>query len=345
MLLFSRIPLLFQTEYAELKRRAAEQAMVLVGSPGSVGEREVNGRRFHYRQFYDAQGTKSAQYLGPVGESDAEAKASAIRAAIETSAALVRDARILAGQGYVRADRRAIAILASLTAYGLFRGGAVLVGSHAYGVLLNDLGVRAHGLLTEDVDIACGARIELEGAEPKSFEQMLAGSTVPLLPVPGLGRNSPTTSYKARGADRLRVDLLTPTGGSEVTIRAVPELDAHAMALPALGYLLSSSTASVVLGRESVVPVRVPAPEVFTWHKMLVSQLRGETREKRSKDVAQAAALFAVLTEDAPGALDEAFAALPRGTKSKVRAGARLALVELQKGGHEAAVEELNGFL
>ena len=45
-------------------------------------------------------------------------------------------------------------MLASLHNHGLFRVGALLIGSHAFGVLLNVLGVKAVPYATEDVDIA-----------------------------------------------------------------------------------------------------------------------------------------------------------------------------------------------
>ena len=337
--LFSRHPLLLQTAFSELKRQASEQSFVLVGTPGSVGTRAVNGRQFLYRQFYDAEGKKAAQYIGSAEDRQAALRAEAIGAQIMLTKALVKDARLLTERGYVRTDARTNAIVAVLSNRGLFRAGAVLVGSHAYGALLNDLGVRAAAFATEDVDIARGDRLELALAEGDDFATMLADSTVPLSPVPGFDRKTPTTSYKAPGKDRLRVDLLVPSTSGEVSTRAVPELGAHATALPHLRYLLTGAHEAVLLGREGVIPVRVPRPEAFAWHKMLVSQLRTATSEKRAKDILQAAVLFAVLAEDAPDALEAAFAAVPRTARTATRSGARLVLAQLSKIGHERASE------
>ncbi len=63
--------------------------------------------------------------------------------------------------------------------------------------------------------------------------------------------------------------------------------------------------------------VRVPRPEVLAWHKMLVSQLRRATSEKKNKDLDQAAVLFAVLAEDAPESLREALDAVPKATRTQ----------------------------
>jgi hypothetical protein len=136
-----------------------------------------------------------------------------------------------------------------------------------------------------------------------------------------------------------------PIGGDEVKTRAVPELNAHAMALPFLAYLLDAPIDGVMLGREGVVPVKLPRPEAFAWHKMLVSELRGATREKRGKDLQQAAVIFSVLAEDAPSALAKAFEAIPRGGKSKVRIATKSVLELLNKANHERASELLTTFV
>jgi hypothetical protein len=339
MHVFTRHPMLLQTAFSELKRQALELPSVLQGTPGSVGTRDVNGRSFFYRQFYDAEGKKAAQYLGSTEDPKAAARADAVREQIALTKALVKDARLLTERGYVRTDPRTGAIVTVLANRGLFRAGAFLVGSHAYGALLNDLGVRAAAFATEDVDIARADRLELALAEGDDFAKMLADSTVPMSPVPGFDRRTAPTSYKAPGKDRLRVDLLVPSTTGEVSTRAVPELRAHATALPHLRYLLTGAREAVLLGREGVIPIRVPPPETFAWHKMLVSQLRTTTSEKRTKDLLQATVLFAVLAEDAPDALEAAFAAVPRTARTRTRSGAKQVLARLESAGHDRASE------
>jgi hypothetical protein len=334
--LFSAHPLVLETAYSDLKRLASEQREILVGTPGSVSVREVNGRPFLYRQFYDAQGKKRSDYLGPVGDAEAEARAAATREAIETTSDLLVRARLLARQGYVRVDTKSGAVIAAVAHRGLFRAGAVLVGSHAYGVLLNELGARAAPFATGDVDLARGERLAMEG----NLARMLEESHLPLTPVPGFDRTSKPTSFKAPGREGLRVDLLVPTAESEIGVRAVPELDAHATAVPQLSYVLQEAMDAIVLGREAVPPVRVPRPERFAWHKMLVSQLRTSTSDKRTKDIHQAAVIFAVLAEKEHGALAEAWSALRH--KTKTRAGALKVRALLSAQGHERAVEVLD---
>ncbi|MEO8798238.1 MAG: GSU2403 family nucleotidyltransferase fold protein, partial [Polyangiaceae bacterium] len=175
----------------------------------------------------------------------------------------------------------------------------------------------------------------------QTFATLLEASRVPLVAVPSLDRKAPPTSFKVKGAGRLRVDLLAAGRGKEPSTCAVPELRAHATALPYFGYLLEASLEGLALGKESVVPVRLPTPERMAWHKMLVSELRGPTREKRTKDLQQAAVLVAVLAEDAPDALQEAFRALPRGAVALVRRAAKQVRTALDTAGHPRAVEAL----
>jgi len=342
--LFTKQPLALQTTFAEIKRQALEQTLLLVGTPGSVVVRTNGGRRFYYRDYYEPSGKKAGDYLGPEKDPGGEARAAEVRERIALANGLVREAALLVQNGYVRVDARTNAILAALANNGLFRAGALLVGSHAYGALLNDLGARAAATGTEDVDIARGKRLALaEGT--KSFEQMLQDSRVPLHPVPQFDRKLPSSSFKPPGLDRLRVDLLMPTAGGEVRVLAAPELAAHATGLPWLRYLTEDAVPGLVLGRSAMVPVNLPRPERLAWHKMLVSQIRHDTSEKAPKDVEQAATLVAILAESAPEGLAEAFAEIPRSARGKTRRGARRVLARLRTTPHPLAVDWMASLL
>jgi hypothetical protein len=338
--LFTRHAIFLQTAFSELKRQAHEQRDVLIGSPGSVGIRRVKDSEFYYRQYYDARGRKAAQYIGPVKDPAAEARARSIRERIDAVASFARDARALAQHGYVRVDGRVAAVVASFANSGLFRAGAVLVGSHAYGALLNEIGVRAASYATEDVDLARGQRLATDAMARGrlDFAEVLRESTLDLVPIPGFGR-APSTSYKVPGAP-LRVDLLAPAGGAEVTVKVVPELMAHATALPHLRALLDDPIETAVLTREGAVAVRVPRPEAFVWHKMQLPVLRSD-RDKTRKDVTQAAVVFAVLAEDAADALEASLGSLSPAARKRIVAGARQVRRLLTDGPHERARELL----
>lgn len=335
MSLFTPPPLVLETAYSELKRQASEQTLLLAGTPGSVGPREVGGRPFLYRQFYDALGKKRADYLGRADDPAVQARADVVREAITVTLGLLEQARFLARQGYVRADTPSTAVVTAAARRGLFQHGAVLIGSHAYGVVLNELGVKAAAFRTAAVDLARGPAL----STTVSFAEVLEESLVPLSPVLGFDRKAKPTTWKAPGREGLRVDLVVPAVGKDVGVRAVPELFTHATALPHLDYLLADPVDAILLGREAVVPVRVPQAVRFVWHKMLVSQLRTSTSDKRNKDLHQAAVLFAVLTVREPEALAEAFHGVPDQKRTRV-ASARVREL-LEEEGHERAVELL----
>lgn len=342
--LFTKQPVPLQTAFSELKRQSLEQPVLLIGTPGSVVVRTNAGRRFLYRDYYDPGGKKAGHYIGPEHDPAAQGRAAQLREQIALANGLLEEAALLVQHGYVRVDARSNAILAALANNGLFRAGALVVGSHAYGALLNDLGARASATGTEDVDVARARRLSLSD-DAKSFAEMLQDSRVPLFPVPQLDRRLPPTSFKPSGRDRLRVDLLMPTAGSEVKILSAPELDAHATAMPWLRYITDESLPGVVIGRSAMVAVNLPRPERLAWHKMLVSQIRHETSEKAPKDLEQAATLFAILAEAAPESVEAAFSAVPRRAREKTRQGARRVLTRLKTTAHEQAVDLLQGLL
>lgn len=339
--LFTKQPLSLQTAYSELKRQTLEQAALLIGTPGSVVVRTKDGRRFYYRDYYDPLGKKAGDYIGPEDDPAAQSRAAEMRERIAFSNGLLQEASLLVQNGYVRVEPRTNAILAALANNGLFRAGALLVGSHAYSALLNDLGARAAATATEDVDVARGKRLALsDGA--KSFEAMLSDSRVPLHPVPQLDLKKPPTSFKPKGRDRLRVDLLMPTDGEDVKVLSLPELGAHATALPWFRYITNDPLPAIVIGKSAMVPVNVPRPERLAWHKMLVSQIRHETSEKSPKDIEQAATLFAILAESAPEALEEAFSAVPKGARKATKQGAQRVLKRLTATSHADAAALLH---
>jgi hypothetical protein len=82
-----------------------------------------------------------------------------------------------------------------------------------------------------------------------------------------------------------------------------------------------------VLSSHGSVMVRVPVPERYAIHKLIVSQLRHKSSSKPEKDLRQAAVLIEVVVERYPGAIEDAISAV---RKSAVRHLAR-AIKALEK--------------
>lgn len=320
----------FVALFADVLTAARMGTRSFVGSPGSITTRFKSGAGYYYRQYYRADGRRADEYIGPVDSADGEAGRTTIELEIETARRLGRNARSLVREGFAAVDSRTAATLAALADHGLFQAGLVLVGTHAYGALVNALGVRASHVQTEDIDVARLSRLDLAAPLNRSWPELLGDSGLMYVPVPGFRRGEPSTSFKMPGADRLRVDLLAPAAGDEVGIVEIPELSTHAQTLPYLAFLLGETQHSVVLGPGKAIPVRVPVAERFAVHKLLVSQLRRGRDAKADKDLAQAAVLLKCMAGRDADAVYDALNALPVSALGKVRAAAAGAGIVLE---------------
>jgi len=326
--------------FAELERSAAEQGDVFPGTPGTIAERSnAQGTRYWVHRYSDAAGRRQEEYLVRLDAPGAAVRVDTLRKRIDAANAMIGSVRLLARAGFATVDRKTYFTLASLHNHRLFEAGAFLIGSHAYGALLNALGVRAVPYATEDLDIARGSALAVAATIPSFFE-MLRATGIEYFEVPALRRRQPSTSFAERGRSRLRVDLLAPSRGEQYPVVAVPELRAYAKGLPYLGFLLGASQKVPVLSAHGVVTVRTPIPERFAIHKLIVSQLREKTSSKPEKDLIQAATLIDALAGRFPGAIEDALAAAPRSAKRYLtRAGK--ALTAHLPGSAEAAWEAL----
>lgn len=277
--LYARHDAAGQAKYQEVKQLARGQSRVLSGTPGTLKRRTQSGRKYWVREHIRADGRKVDEYLGAEAALGRE-KLEALRAEIELVKALASGSGKLRLFGYQRLDRKPAAVLEVLFNRGLMQAGLTLVGSHAYGVLLNELGVLAPGYPTPDIEVA----------RPRT----------------------------------LTGDLLVP-GRNAGEVVAVRELNAFAQAIPLLDFLVEDPIDAVVLSPNQVIPVRVPAPERFALHKLFSSQSRKSERDKVRKDLEQAALLSAVIEEETPGSMRDAFRRTPAQAKSTVRRGAAAA--------------------
>jgi hypothetical protein len=303
--------------FSELERSASEQLEVLLGTPGTLAERtNETGTHFWAHRYSDALNRRQEIYIGKVDDPEIERRISSLREMIATANATIARVRLLARAGFATIDRKAYFTLASLYNRGLFRAGALLVGSHAYGALLNALGVRAAPFASEDVDIARREALALPGIP--GFLDMLRATGIEFFEVPSLDRRQHGTSFKERGGSNFRVDLLVPSADDSYPTVPVPELKAHAQGLPYLAYLLSASQEIPVLSSHGSVMVRVPVPERYAIHKLIVSQLRHKSSSKPEKDLRQAAVLIEALVERYPGAIEDAISAVPKSAMRHV---------------------------
>lgn len=307
--------------YSDIERHALSQPEVFTGTAGSVTRRQnASGFPFYAHQFYDSEGKKRERYVaGPEGNPEADATAEHLRLRIRELKDLVASLRLLGREGFQLVDAQTYATAASLHNHRFFSAGGLLIGSHAYGVLLNRLGVRSASYTTEDIDLARGEKLAFGAPAARSLLDMLRGSGIEFIEVPPLDHKQPPTSFKKRGRSAFQVDLLAPATNETYPAIHVSELQAYATGLPFLSYLLAESQFGALLAREGSCAVRVPLPERFAIHKLIVSALRRSGDEKGQRDRSQAAVLCAALAELHPGALESALEAVPKRASRYLR--------------------------
>ena len=338
--LYRRQPAALAATFADVENHALNQDEIVVGTPGSITIREnASKTRFYVRQYYDFDGRKRDQYLCREGGEGCESTVAEWKRRLEEARDIQKSVRLLAREGFSVLPQKHLAAIAPLSKHGIFNAGAVLVGTHAFEVIVNRLGIRAAVFATEDVDIARPSKLALQARPKGGLLELLRESGIDFVGVPGFKHGAPPTSYKEQGRSRFTFDLLVPASGDEIETLPVPELDAHATALPYLRYLLADSQMGAVISTHGVAAVRVPVPERFALHKLIVAQLRTGRSEKSRKDMKQAAVLIAATGELFPGALEAAYESTPRSMRGHLRDSLRAIEGELQS--HPRAWEEI----
>jgi hypothetical protein len=335
--LYQTVPPSLATLYGTIDGHVKAGAPVFIGAAGSIGKRtNQNGVEYYVHRFYGGAGTQQETYLGIVGQYDTVP----LQGQIDEVKALVPELRLLAREGFQVAAPKTYATLANLHLHGVFSAGATLIGSHAFGVLINQMGIRAAAYATEDVNVARREALAFEYIPEKSFLDMLRDSGINFVEIPQLDNKKPSTSFKQQGSSRFHVDLLVPSPNSEIQIIEVPELMARATALPYLSYVLGETEIASLIAREGCCLVRVPVAERFAVHKLVVSQLRVNRDTKTEKDIFQAAVLLAALGEKFPGAIESAVENLPVSAHRYLVDASPFALELMQ--GYRRATEELS---
>lgn len=298
-----------QSLYSELLDllRQAEAERVARGAPsrGSFVSKTIRDRVYWYLQRYEGS-ERRQHYLGPETDDLMEWIERAQEAKEDLSAdAAVRSrlCKMMATAGAFREQTAVVKVLELLSEADVFRLGGVLVGTHAFGVYANHLGVRFDegNLRTQDIDVAQDPVIGVAlGRETADAKKALDDTGMDFLPAPRLDSREPSTSFHVRGR-QMRVDFLTPMRGRETT-RPIQLLALGVAAQPLrfLEYLLEDPLHAAVVGGSGVL-VRVPDPSRFAMHKLWTAEKRPATDHlKAQKDRRQAAQLLDVLKDDRP---------------------------------------------
>jgi len=284
-----------QTSYANLLQAHLNRpAFDFEGAPFT---RKLNNKTYWYANQRTAPGGSLKQhYLGP-DTAAMTARIEEMRKQRQNNADFREYASSLVAQlragGIAGPDRKTGPMLRALTNSGVFRLGGTLVGTHAFRHYDLVLGVHLSDATkwiaqTDDIDIASFEKLSMaieDTADPSLVEAL---SQLGFKPKPTIDRKI-ATSWALPDAS-YSIDFLTPAFAQEGP-RKLPALNMWAQSLRFLNYLIAEPIDAVSPYMEGLL-VKIPRPERYAIHKLIISQRRKGMRAKARKDIEQARAII-----------------------------------------------------
>ena len=321
------IPLNFQTMYADLLQSLA---LSQEEEHGTISLRQIRGYDYFYVTTKDGA-TRKQRLLGPANDASVRAKADSIRTA--AARAKVRRTTVSAlKRAYVPGPSLPLGrVLEAMANAGLFRLGAVLVGTAAYQTYACVVGayLPSGALMTNDADLLVSSFVTPD--MPLDLEQILQRAD-PTFKAHMSNTDERPKTFKA--ADDFQVDVLTKFGRNRKSPVRIEDLKCSAEALKFMEYLSGGDTINAVALYGPGVLVRVPPPSRYAIHKLLIAPER-KGNVKHNKDLAQARDLIDVFLEtDREGFEGELSAARNRGPswRQNIDASLRELKFELKQG-------------
>lgn len=285
---------------AELSQQTASAPL-----GGTVYTRERDGTRYYYAKIPVGM-VRLDSFIGKVGDPVAEEAVESLRRGMKLARERRKLVTILKNEGLAAPHRVIGATLDAFAQSGLFRAGAVLIGTGAYMMCEPLVGhvLPRPTLMTGDLDLAT-ADLALAAEPPEAFEDILKRGDPTFRPVMQLDPRKPPSRFST--ADGFLVDLIAPTR-RETDTNPVPvkALNAGAAPLQHIDWLVTEPVQTVALWGAGIA-VNIPQPARFAVHKLILAQKRDPAmRLKRQKDLAQADALIEALLASDPYALEDA---------------------------------------
>ena len=291
-----------QTLFAELVQQVATAVPA-----GTVYAREREGIQYYYAKV-PVGADRIDTFIGKVGDDEAEARVAQLKRGMEQAGERRRLVSLLRRTGLASPHRTIGATLDAIAHAGLFKNGAVLVGTAAYMMCEPLVGRRlpAPTLMTGDLDLAT-ANLALRAEPPERLETIIKRGDPTFEAVLHIRPNEPPSRF--RTADGFLLDLITPTRRrTDANPMAMEELDAGAAPLHYMDWLINDPVPTVALWG-SGVSINIPQPSRLAVHKLILAQKRDiGSRLKRQKDLAQADALIEAIEQHDPFDLHDALA-------------------------------------
>ncbi len=179
---------------------------------------------------------------------------------------------------------------------------AILIGSHAFNAIGNNLGVTWDaGFETKDIDLGRMVKVSTSPSHKTTEILLKAG----FRQIPQLNRKHPPTNFIHKKSG-MKIDFLTPMiGKPNHTPAHLHGTDIHAEPIRFLDYLIKDPQEAAILTRNGVL-VSVPQSARYALHKCIIYQYRRDDI-KRQKDLLQAQSILNVLEERMPHLIMEAW--------------------------------------
>lgn len=290
--------------YSELQQQCV--AVLPIDKGISYSTKLISGRKYWYLEL-SVGSKKRAMSLG--------ADCEALREQIEKQKRLVQQSK-----DSVENRQRLVAMLAKggasiplaihgrvlevLERAGIFLAGGVLIGSHAFSVYGNILGVQwpTAYMKTQDMDVAAANNLPVAVTRSdQPIIDILKEAGMSFCEVPAFDRKSHSTMYSLRNKE-LYIDLLTPMIGRTSSHPVyLKHLKTYAEPLRFLDYLIEDTIPAVIVANAGIM-INIPDPARFAFHKLVVAMRRSAHEHiKANKDRVQAEALLSILIEERKG--------------------------------------------
>ena len=291
---FSEQSLSSQTAYAELfeQTRAFELSNALAGLSGSFQKLQRKNQEYWYWAFRDVNQQVRMLYVGP--DDDRVRALVALFEQTKRTKPLEPAALSALALGNIATAPKHFRMIKRLSDYGFFRAGGVLIGTHAFLVMANLLGVKWHdGAATLDVDFAHAGKnisVALPADLKIDVHDALTSLEMGLLPITQFN-GKVGAQYRNPQDAELRIDFVTSMNRSDKPVM-IPNLNIALEPLKFMEFSLQDTTQACVISRTGACTVNIPAPQRYAVHKLIVYGERPlSERAKSTKDILQAASL------------------------------------------------------
>ena len=298
---------IFQTVFSELEQRCLDAEFdETFPETGRFKKTTVKGHDYWYfHQKID--GTERKRYVGPAHDPEIAKRVEEFarikddyRGRRRMVSTLVNDAHLPRPVNGLTGD-----VVEAFWKAGLFRLRAVIVGSVAFSCYPGLLGLRfpTATMATTDIDVAQfhSISISVDDSIPPVLD-VLRGVDPSFHEIPH--QSDGRLSSQFINDTRFRVDFLAPNNSKDEYLAKPAQMPAlggaAATTLRFLDFLIANPVRSVMLHKGGI-PVRIPAPERYAVHKLIVASRRHDTQDggmsKRDKGAAQAGILLEALAQ------------------------------------------------